>query len=204
MKEAIEVFSEWALNGRDKGMEKNHSNPVEEMLNFITKERNKIGNEFSFLDLGCGNGWVVRKMLKEKLCNKAFGIDGSINMITNAKAFNDNCKYLVGDLAEIELQQKFDVIHSMEVLYYIDKPAELLERIAKSWLAKNGRLIVGIDRYLENPESHSWDTDIGTKMHLKSEYEWVEMFKAAGFNWVSSWRANANDSWAGTLVISAN
>ena len=185
-------------------MEKNHANPVEEMLNFITKERNEIGNEFSFLDLGCGNGWVVRKMLKEKLCNKAVGIDGSINMITNAKAFNDNCKYLIGNLEEIELEQKFDVIHSMEVLYYIDKPADLLEKIAKFWLAENGRLIVGIDRYFENQESHSWDTDVGTKMHLKSEYEWVEMFKAAGFKQVSSWRANVNDSWAGTLVISAN
>ena len=204
MKKPIEVFSEWALNGKDKGMEKNHANPVEEMLNFITKERNEIGNEFSFLDLGCGNGWVVRKMLNEKLCNKAVGIDGSINMIANAKAFNDNCKYLTGDLEEIELQQKFDVIHSMEVLYYIDKPADLLEKIAKFWLAENGRLIVGIDRYFENQESHSWDTDVGTKMHLKSEYEWVEMFKAAGFKQVSNWRANANDSWAGTLVISAN
>ena len=204
MKKPIEVFSEWALNGKDKGMEKNHANPVEEMLNFITKERNEIGNEFSFLDLGCGNGWVVRKMLQEVLCNKAVGIDGSINMITNAKAFNDNCKYIVGDLEEIELQQKFDVIHSMEVLYYIDEPADLLEKIAKFWLAENGRLIVGIDRYFENQESHSWDTDVGTKMHLKSEYEWVEMFKAAGFKQVSSWRANVNDSWAGTLVISAN
>ena len=69
MKKPIEVFSEWALNGKDKGMEKNHANPVEEMLNFIIKERNEIGIEFSFLDLGCGNGWLVRKMLKEKLCN---------------------------------------------------------------------------------------------------------------------------------------
>ena len=74
-------------------------------------------------------------------------------MITKAKAFNDNCKYIVGDLEEIELQQKFDVIHSMEVLYYIDEPADLLEKIAKSWLAENGRLIVGIDRYFENQES---------------------------------------------------
>ena len=204
MKKPIEIFSEWALNGKDRGMEKNHANPVEEMLNFINTERNEIGNEFSFLDLGCGNGWVVRKMLTEVLCKEAVGIDGSINMITNAKVFNDSCKYLVGDLEEIELEQKFDVIHSMEVLYYIDRPAELLEKISKFWLAKNGRLIVGIDRYFENQESHSWDTDVGTKMHLNSEYEWVEMFKAAGFNQVSSWRANANDSWAGTLVISAN
>ena len=204
MRNAIEVFSDWAIAGKDKGMEINHAKPVNEMLDFILKERSKIGDKFSFLDLGCGNGWVVRKMNQEQLCKYSLGIDGSEHMIAKARHFNDDCKYIVGDLGRIELKKKFDVIHSMEVLYYIDKPADLLEKIAKFWLAENGRLIVGIDRYFENQESHSWDTDVGTKMHLKSEYEWVEMFKAAGFKQVSSWRANVNDSWAGTLVISAN
>ena len=204
MRNAIEVFSDWAIAGKDKGMEKNHAKPVNEMLDFILKERSKIGDKFSFLDLGCGNGWVVRKMSQEQLCKYSLGIDGSEHMIAKARNFNDDCKYIVGDLERIELKKKFDVIHSMEVLYYIDKPADLLKKIAKFWLAENGRLIVGIDRYFENQESHSWDNDVGTKMHLKSEHEWVEMFKAAGFKQVSSWRANVNDSWAGTLVISAN
>ena len=143
-------------------------------------------------------------MSQEQLCKYSLGIDGSEHMIAKARNFNDDCKYIVGDLERIELKKKFDVIHSMEVLYYIDKPANLLEKIAKFWLAENGRLIVGIDRYFENQESHSWDVDVGTKMHLKSDDEWIEMFKAAGFNQISCWRANVNDDWAGTLVISAN
>ena len=40
MRNAIEVFSDWALAGKDKGMENNHAKPVNEMLDFILKERN--------------------------------------------------------------------------------------------------------------------------------------------------------------------
>ena len=80
MKKPIEVFSEWALNGKDKGMEKNHANPVEEMLNFINTERNEIGNEFSFLDLGCGNGWVVapEKCLKRNYAIKLLALTAQL------------------------------------------------------------------------------------------------------------------------------
>ena len=37
-------------------MEKTHANPVNEMIDYALKERAKIGKNFSFLDLGCGNG----------------------------------------------------------------------------------------------------------------------------------------------------
>ena len=29
-------------------------------------------------DIGCGNGWVVRKISKNKLCNLAVGVDGVV------------------------------------------------------------------------------------------------------------------------------
>jgi len=37
-------------------MEKNHSASVENMIEYSTKG---IGN-YSFIDAGCGNGWVIR------------------------------------------------------------------------------------------------------------------------------------------------
>jgi hypothetical protein len=52
----IEVFSEWADLDKDYGMEKNHKESVENMLSFATKQQ----KPFSFIDAGCGNGWVVR------------------------------------------------------------------------------------------------------------------------------------------------
>ena len=84
MKKATEVFGEWAVKGKDKGMEKSHALPVGAMLDFILPKKNK----FTFLDLGCGNGWVVRKVAKNHLCSRAVGIDGAEKMNSNAKSLS--------------------------------------------------------------------------------------------------------------------
>ena len=84
MKKATDVFGEWAKKGKDVGMEKTHAAPVNEMIDFVLEERANSGKNFSFLDLGCGNGWVVRDVAKNKLCDRAVGIDGAEQMIANA------------------------------------------------------------------------------------------------------------------------
>ena len=71
MRKATDVFGEWAQKGKDEGMEKSHAIPVDEMIEFALKERLEINKTFSFLDLGCGNGWVVRKIANNILCNQA-------------------------------------------------------------------------------------------------------------------------------------
>ena len=67
MRIATEVFGEWAEKGKDIGMEKGHALAVEDMISFATKERINLKRNFSFLDLGCGNGWVVRMLENNQL-----------------------------------------------------------------------------------------------------------------------------------------
>ena len=62
MRIATEVFGEWAETGKDIGMEKGHASAVEDMIIFAIQERTNLERNFSFLDLGCGNGWVVRRV----------------------------------------------------------------------------------------------------------------------------------------------
>ena len=198
MKKATEVFGEWAVKGKDKGMEKSHALPVGAMLDFILPRKNK----FTFLDLGCGNGWVVRKVAKNPLCSRAVGIDGAEKMISNAKSLSkDSTEYILADIDTFQSVEKYDVIHSMEVLYYLNNPKEVIKKISEDWLKDNGRLIIGIDHYYENLESHSWQEKVGTRMLLLKEEEWLDMFKEAGFKQIESWRANKNSEWEGTLVI---
>jgi len=198
MKKATEVFGEWAVKGKDKGMEKSHALPVGAMLDFILPKKNK----FTFLDLGCGNGWVVRKVAKNPLCSRAVGIDGAEKMISNAKSLSkDSTEYILADIDTFQPVEKYDIIHSMEVLYYLDSPKEVIKKISKDWLKDNGRLIIGIDHYYENLASHSWQDKVGTRMLLLKEEEWLDMFKEAGFKQIESWRANKNSEWEGTLVI---
>ena len=201
MKDAVAVFNEWAELDKDLGMEKGHADAVTEMLDFALKERHRINNNFTFLDLGCGNGWVVRKVIENPLCINASGIDGAPQMIANAIKRGDGEEYILANIDEYEPAQKYDLIHSMEVLYYLENPVATLKKMANSWLNEGGRLIVGIDLYHENSDSHSWEDKVGTRMLMFKETEWVNFFRQAGFNDVTSWRANQSKDWAGTLVL---
>jgi len=201
MKDAIAVFNEWAELDKDLGMERGHADAVTEMLDFALKERHRINNNFTFLDLGCGNGWVVRKVVDDPLCINAFGIDGAPQMIANARKRGGSEEYILANIDEHEPTQQYDLIHSMEVLYYLENPVAILKKIANSWLNEGGRLIVGIDLYHENIDSHSWEDKVGTRMLMFKEREWINFFRQAGFHDVTSWRANSSQDWAGTLVL---
>ena len=201
MKKATDIFGEWAEIGKDVGMEKTHAMPVKEMIDFALEERVNIGKKFSFLDLGSGNGWVVHDVAKNKLCDQSVGIDGAEQMIANAESRGGKAKYILADINSFDSDDQYDVIHSMEVLYYLDDPLETVKKISHSWLSNNGRLIVGVDHYYENADSHSWQEKVGTRMLMLKESEWLNIFEMAGLNEVQSWRSSKDKDWAGTLVL---
>ena len=128
-------------------------------------------------------------------------IDGAKQMIEKATQGDSKSEYLHENIDTYSSPDKFDLIHSMEVLYYLEDPALTIKKIADSWLNKEGRLIAGVDLYFENTESHSWEEKVGTKMMMLKEAEWIEIFSSAGLKDVKSWRSNQNQDWAGTLVL---
>ena len=201
MRIATDVFGEWAEKGKDIGMEKGHALAVEDMISFATQERTNLKRNFSFLDLGCGNGWVVRMLENNQLCVRSVGIDGAKQMIEKASEDTSKSEFLLENIDTYISPDKFDLIHSMEVLYYLENPALTVKKITDSWLNKGGRLIAGVDLYYENQESHSWEEKVGTKMMMLKEAEWMEIFSSAGLQEVESWRSNQSQDWAGTLVL---
>ena len=109
MRKVRDVFDEWAESGKDLGMETGHADAVEEMLEFSLKERSEIGEQFSFLDLGCGNGWATRNVYREPLCNRAVGVDGANKMIINARSRGLGEHYVHADLATYDPKETFDL-----------------------------------------------------------------------------------------------
>ena len=204
MRKVRDVFDEWAESGKDLGMETGHADAVEEMLEFSLKERSEIGEQFSFLDLGCGNGWATRNVYREPLCNRAVGVDGANKMIINARSRGLGEHYVHADLATYDPKETFDLIHSMEFVYYLADPEELIYRIVNSWLNEGGRLIFGLDFYFENAESHTWPKKLNIPMFMLKEIEWINHFKATGNKEVISWRANKTMERAGTIGIQGN
>ncbi len=68
---ATDLFSDWAEIGRDQGMAKAHDPAVSEILSSVIRERKST---FLFIDAGCGNGWVVRKVRSMSNCEGACGV----------------------------------------------------------------------------------------------------------------------------------
>jgi 2-polyprenyl-3-methyl-5-hydroxy-6-metoxy-1,4-benzoquinol methylase len=201
MQKPTEIFGKWAEEGKDVGMEKGHATSVKDMLDFALQERTNIGKNFSFLDLGCGNGWVARNVSENSLCAKAVGIDGAEQMIINAKKIGGQVNYILADINSYVSPMKFDLIHSMEVIYYLDDPASKVKSLCDHWLEEQGRLIIGIDHYYENLDSHSWEEKVGTPMLMLKEAEWLDIFNESGLGDIKSWRSNQSKDWAGTLVL---
>jgi SAM-dependent methyltransferase len=194
----IAVFGDWAETGRDEGMAAGHLPAVTHMLG----EALEGLQNFDFIDAGCGNGWVVRKVSQWSECRSATGVDGAQKMIEKAKSIDAINTYICADLMDWQPQAPVDLVHSMEVFYYLPQPDQLLQNIYNHWLKDQGRLIMGIDFYSENTVSHSWPEDCGIAgMQLLSEAEWCAFFEKAGFTEVHSWRFEAKKDWAGTLVV---
>ena len=201
IRSAIEVFSEWAEKGKDLGMERGHAPAVGEILNAAFAELDC--DTFHAIDAGCGNGWVVRRLAEMKGCQTAIGIDGADAMIGRAKEIDSQGIYIHANLESWKPRKPVDLIHSMEVLYYLDDIPQFLERVNRYWLHKGGVLAFGIDHYLENEDCHDWSEKVGTEMAMHSESEWREMVQNAGFEIVQMFRAAPRKDWVGTLAIVA-
>jgi SAM-dependent methyltransferase len=199
MKEkATDIFSNWAKDGKDLGMETGHSKSVQTMLNLLLKNQN---SPFDFIDAGCGNGWVIRKIKKNKLCKNAFGVDGAKGMIEKAFENDLDGSYFHADLLKWSPSKKVDFVHSMEVLYYFESPELLVNHIIDSWLKPGGKFISGLDYYKENRSSHTWPVKLNTYMNLLSIKKWGELLKNCDLQNTKVFQTNTSKNFPGTVVI---
>ena len=178
MDKTSRLFDRWAKIGRAEEMEKGHGVTVNKFLDKLT-----FNKSFTFLDIGCGNGWVVRKISQLPNCSKAIGIDKSRTMIKKAKEKKTSEKesYFTTDLESWKYAGKFDVIFSMEALYYSVPMEPALKNVYKL-LKKKGVFYCGTDFYKDNKLTTRWIKDMAVPMDLRSEKEWKKMFKGVGFD----------------------
>ena len=196
-KAAVDVFSQWALIGKDEGMERGHAPSVQAMLELAIP---KLNGGFSAIDLGWGNGWVTR-MLTELGAGHSEGVDGSNEMINKATSKDSNHKYSQGLLPDWSPGRRFDLVHTMEFLYYLDDPAGMISIIHDEWLEENGILVAGVDHYLEHEESLTWPEHVGVHMTTLSIDDWKSAMVHAGFKDVEIHQVAGKENFPGTLVM---
>ncbi len=195
---AREVFDNWAIDYHADGMEKSHWESVKEAFRMIPQSR---GN---YLELGFGNGYGIKHIATHQFKDgQCYGLDVSPNMVEKAKnnLINiPNVHLNAGDFIQWSPGNniQFSCIFSMEVFYYFKDIQKGIEKAA-SLLADGGMLIVLVNHYLENTESHTWPQELDTPMTLWSEHEYQNGFIKAGLENIKQSRINSGKNKPGTL-----
>jgi len=195
---AVDLFSEWARLNRDVGMERGHSLSVDAMISAVL---GRLPPEFTAIDLGCGNGWAVRRLGMMPSCTFSSGVDGSEAMITKARSIDPEGEYFHGVIPEWSPNNPVNLVLSMEFLYYLEDPVSFFKTLYREWVLPGGSIVVGVDHYLENESSLDWPESLGVHMTTLSSAEWGEAIIMAGFQRVESFFTGAREGWNGTLVL---
>lgn len=115
--------------------------PWEELQVFIPY----IKDNFKILDLGCGNGRLLKSLAEGNKQIDYTGIDFSEGLISQAKQQFPDHKFTVADIRKIDFpKESFDMIFSIAAFHHLDSRkdrAELLKKM-NHWLKPGGYLFM--------------------------------------------------------------
>ena len=174
-----EEFNRWAEAGRGEGMEQEHL-----PITLPVLEKMQLAPADNVLDVGCGAGWLSRRLAKLVPQGRAVGMDISDEMIRRARRASvdfENLMFVAGEVGEIPWEPNF-FTHaiSVESSYYWPDPAAGFREIFRV-LKPGGSARILINYYRDNPHSHQWGGMLAVPTHLLSAEQWSELFRAAGF-----------------------
>ena len=179
-------FNRWAEAGRGKGMERDHlpiTLPVVEKMGLAATD--------NVLDVGCGSGWLARRLAERVPEGRVVGMDVSDEMIRVARRTSldfENILYATGEVAEIPWEANFfNHAISVESAYYWPEPAAGIREIFRV-LRPGGHAWILINYYRDNPHCHQWGPLLTVPTHLLPAKEWMEFFRATGFAGVAQER----------------
>ena len=172
-------FDQWAQNNRAESMANGHWDVTVQMLDGLD-----LQTVSSAMDVGCGNGWLVRELLNRGV-QSGIGLDISPEMIVvanQANQFGERERYIVGNGETIQLADgSVDCITNIESLYYYPRPEEALKEWAR--IAKPGaKLAMMMDLYVENPATHSWIDALDVPVRLFSMAELQTLLEHSGWS----------------------
>ncbi|WP_396611136.1 class I SAM-dependent methyltransferase [Haloferax sp. S1W] len=170
-------FDAWAADGRDKGMEDRHWHTAKHAL-----ARMPVKEGDTVVDLGTGSGYALRALHDTKGIGKGYGLDGSPEMVKNAREYTDTeaIEFVVGDFDDLPFDDdSVDHVWSMEAFYYAPDPEHTLEEVARV-LKPGGTFYCAVNYYEENVHSHVWQENISIEMTRWTHEKYREAFHDAG------------------------
>ena len=103
----------------------------------------EIHDPTSFLDIGCGTGFVCKELAYRWPKAEITALDASPAMLQEVTRKLPKVTTMTGDACTLESKKKFDVIFSSMALHWLPNPRHVL-RHWKTWLKPNGKLFVAL------------------------------------------------------------
>jgi ubiquinone biosynthesis O-methyltransferase len=128
----------------------NNDNSFNYLYKTLRKLISKYKKDMSILDIGCGNGYLTKKITKD--FKNVIAIDNSKSAIKFAKKkYKGSIKFINIDLDNFIIKKKFNIILLIEVIEHVYLPNLFLKKIVK-FMNKNSILIISTPYhgYLKN------------------------------------------------------
>ena len=157
----------------------------------------------SIIDLGCGNGALIREIRRRYPLAVLAGADLSAAQIAQNQTTLPTIEWHCADLTNLDSippssHGRFDVVIASEIIEHVDEPNTFL-RSALAFIQPRGRLILssqsGPIRETERRAGHHRHFDTPTMENLLAETGWIpEKVWNTGFPFhdLSKWYANLN------------
>ena len=146
----------------------------------------KIQSEDVCLDIGCGGGANIRKLLEKSPYGRVVGIDYSEISVEKSRKINKagieskRCEILQGDVMKLPFRDKtFDVITAFETIYFWPDISEAFKKVYKI-LKIGGTFMICNESNGENPKDEKW-TKIIQGMKIYNSEQIKKSLENAGF-----------------------
>ena len=160
---------------------KRHAELVEWVLEGID-----IPDDAHTVDIGCGGGAAVSRMLEKCPQGKAYGVDFAPVAIKKARSVNSKaidagrCKILGGNAKLLPLiKESIDIATAFETIYYWPAFDECLTEVFRV-LKPGGLFVIGNDTDGIDPEGEKWAKLVG-HMYIYTIEEITQYLTEAGF-----------------------
>ena len=146
----------------------------------------EIRNNYICLDIGCGGGANVKKLLAKTPYGKVAGIDYSeisvikSQKINKAEIENKRCEILQGDVMKLPFgNETFDIITAFETIYFWPDINEAFKQVYRV-LKGNGTFMICNESNGENSKEEKW-TKIIQGMKIYNSEQVKKSLEGAGF-----------------------